>query len=101
MSPLANSYPSPDDREGMEPFYPLHAFVCGGCYLVQLQEFKSPEAIFTDYAYFSSYSQSWLAHAEAYTREMIARLDLGRHSQVVEIASNDGYLLQYFVKAAL
>ena len=101
MSPLANSYPSPNDRAGMEPFYPLHAFVCGGCFLVQLQEFETPEAIFSDYAYFSSYSRSWLAHAEAYTREMISRLGLGPHSQVVEIASNDGYLLQYFVQAGI
>ena len=98
MSPLANSYRTVEHQTAMEPFYPLHAFVCASCFLVQLQEFETPEDIFTDYAYFSSYSQSWLAHARAYTQEMSARLGLGRSSQVVEIASNDGYLLQYFVE---
>jgi SAM-dependent methyltransferase len=98
MSPLANSYRTAEQRTAMEPFYPLHVLVCGACLLVQLREFHGPEEIFTDYAYFSSYSQSWLAHAEAYAREMTARLALGPTSQVVEIASNDGYLLQYFVK---
>ena len=82
----------------MEPFYPLHAYVCEKCFLVQLEEFEPPERIFTDdYAYFSSYSDSWLAHAKAYTEAMVARFGLGPSSFVVEIASNDGYLLQYFV----
>jgi SAM-dependent methyltransferase len=98
MSPLANSYRTPEDRNAMERFYPLHVLVCGSCFLVQLPEVESPEDIFSDYAYFSSYSQSWLAHAEAYTADMTARLGLGATSQVVEIASNDGYLLQYFVE---
>ncbi len=98
MSPLANSYRTAEQRTEMEPFYPLHVLVCGACLLVQLRQFHGPEEIFTDYAYFSSYSQSWLAHAEAYAIEMTARLALGPTSQVVEIASNDGYLLQYFVQ---
>lgn len=97
MSPLANSYRTVESQTRMEPFYPLHTFVCATCFLVQLPEAESPEEIFSDYAYFSSYSQSWLAHAEAYTQAMTSRLGLNQSSQVVEIASNDGYLLQYFV----
>jgi SAM-dependent methyltransferase len=95
-SPLANSYLPPERLEAMEPFYPLRALVCGHCFLVQLEEFESPERIFSDYAYFSSYSKSWLEHARGYVELMIARLGLGEESQVVEVASNDGYLLQYF-----
>jgi 2-polyprenyl-3-methyl-5-hydroxy-6-metoxy-1,4-benzoquinol methylase len=95
-SPLANSYLSRDELAQAEKFYPLHAFVCGTCFLVQLQEFESPAAIFGDYAYFSSYSTSWLEHARVYTEEMIARFGLSATSEVIEIASNDGYLLQYF-----
>ncbi len=96
VSPLANSYLEPDQLSRMEPFYPLHAYVCGQCFLVQVGEFQSPEAIFGDYAYFASYSDSWLAHARLYAGRMRERLSLGTTSQVVEIASNDGYLLQYF-----
>lgn len=96
MSPLSNAYLSAEQLNQMERFYPLHAYVCSQCFLVQLQEFESPEAIFSDYAYFSSYSQTWLAHAKAYTEAMIARFGFGASSQVIEIASNDGYLLQYF-----
>ena len=81
----------------MEPFYPLHAYVCGQCFLVQLQAFVTPSEIFTDYAYFSSYSTSWVEHARRYTEMMIARFRLGPASKVMEIASNDGYLLQHFV----
>jgi hypothetical protein len=81
----------------MEPFYPLHVFVCEQCYLVQLEEYVSPAEIFTEYAYFSSYADSWLKHVERYTDQMIARWGLGATSHVVELASNDGYLLQYFV----
>lgn len=101
MSPLANSYRSEAQRSAMEAFYPLHAFVCGSCFLVQLQEFESPAHIFSDYAYFSSYSQSWLAHAEAYTNTIVPRLGLSTSSMVVEIASNDGYLLQWFRARAI
>jgi hypothetical protein len=80
----------------MEPFYPLHAYVCGRCFLVQLEEFESPQSIFSDYAYFSSFSTSWLDHAKRYVEKMVTELSLNANSQVVEIASNDGYLLQYF-----
>src|SRR5215510_1523587 len=97
MSPPSNSYLEAADLNRMERFYPLHAWVCQKCFLVQLEEFETPEEIFSDYAYFSSYSDSWLAHAKAYTEAMMARFDLGASSFVVEIASNDGYLLQYFV----
>jgi len=96
MSPLANSYLSPERANAMEPFYPLRALVCGRCFLVQLEEFETPEAIFSDYAYFSSYSSSWLDHSRRYAEQMIERLGLGSDSHVVEIASNDGYLLQFF-----
>jgi len=96
MSPLSNAYLKPTQLQQMEPFYPLHAYVCEKCYLVQLQEFQSPEKIFSDYAYFSSYSESWLKHAKAYTEYMIERFGFNSTSQIVELASNDGYLLQYF-----
>lgn len=97
MSPLCESYLKPAQLNQMEPFYPLHVYVCEHCLLVQLQEYVSPSEIFSDYAYFSSYSNTWLRHAEDYTEKMVKRLNLSVQSQVVEIASNDGYLLQYFV----
>jgi 2-polyprenyl-3-methyl-5-hydroxy-6-metoxy-1,4-benzoquinol methylase len=96
MSPLANSYLKAGQLQHMEPYYPLCVYVCEKCYLVQLPEFQSPEDIFSDYAYFSSYSESWLTHAKDYTELMIARFGFDSHSKIVEIASNDGYLLQYF-----
>ncbi len=95
-SPLANSYLPPERLAAMEPFYPLRALVCRRCFLVQLEEFEPPERIFSDYAYFSSYSKSWLEHCERYVAQISRALRLGEHSQVVEVASNDGYLLQYF-----
>jgi hypothetical protein len=98
MSPLANSYLAPDRAGAMEPFYPLCALVCGRCLLVQLEQFETPEAIFSDYAYFSSYSTTWLEHSRRYMEDMVERWDLDRSSHVVELASNDGYLLQYFVE---
>ncbi|MGZ5154110.1 MAG: methyltransferase domain-containing protein [Burkholderiales bacterium] len=98
MSPLSNAYLRADELQQMERFYPLHAYVCSRCFLVQLQEFESPEHIFGDYAYFSSYSETWLDHARRYADYMIERFGFGAHSQVIEIASNDGYLLQYFKK---
>jgi 2-polyprenyl-3-methyl-5-hydroxy-6-metoxy-1,4-benzoquinol methylase len=101
LSPLANSYRPLAERNTAERFYPLHVLVCDRCFLVQLPEVESPEEIFSDYAYFSSYSTSWLAHAEAYVTDMTDRLGLSASSQVVEIASNDGYLLQYFVKRGI
>jgi SAM-dependent methyltransferase len=96
MSPLSNSFIAADRMHEMEPFYPLHAYVCGTCRLVQLQQFGAPAAIFSDYIYFSSVSETWLRHAEAYADAMIRRFHLGAASQVVEVASNDGYLLQFF-----
>lgn len=96
MSPLSNSYIKEEDLTAKENFYPLHAFVCENCLLVQLEEFESPETIFGDYAYFSSYSDSWLKHARDYTEMVTSRFALTGESQVIEIASNDGYLLQYF-----
>jgi len=100
-SPLSNSYLKESDLKKKENFYPLHAYVCDGCYLVQLEEFETPEQIFSDYAYFSSYSESWLRHAEKYVNDMISRFHFNRSHQVIEIASNDGYLLQYFHKKGI
>jgi C-methyltransferase-like protein/putative zinc binding protein/methyltransferase family protein len=97
MSPLCETYLTAEDLGKMEPFYPLHVYVCDSCFLVQLQEFVSPSDIFSHYPYFSSYSDSWLKHAEKYVDAMISRLGLHPRSQVIEIASNDGYLLQYFI----
>jgi SAM-dependent methyltransferase len=97
LSPLANSYVPMDHATSGEKFYPLHVFVCGQCFLVQLDEFESPESIFSNYAYFSSYSKSWTKHAENYAAAMTERFSLDERSKVVEVASNDGYLLQYFV----
>ena len=97
-SPLCESFLAAEQLNLMEPFYPLHAYVCAECFLVQLQEYVTGEKIFTEYAYFSSYSDSWLAHARRYTDKMIGELALSADSQVIEVASNDGYLLQYFVE---
>ena len=98
MSPLANSYVLRENMNKAEKFYPLHVFVCESCRLVQLAEFESPEYIFSDeYAYFSSFSKSWLEHAQRYADNMIVRFGLSAVSHVVEVASNDGYLLQWFV----
>jgi SAM-dependent methyltransferase len=95
-SPLANSYLTAEQLNGGETFFPLHAFVCEECFLVQLGEFAAPAAIFGDYPYFSSVSDSWVEHARLYAGTMITRLGLGPASQVIEVASNDGYLLQFF-----
>lgn len=97
VSPLCEAYVPADRLEAMEPFYPLHAYVCDRCWLVQVGESVPPEALFTEYAYFSSYSDSWLAHAAAYVDRVVPRLGLGPRSQVVEVGSNDGYLLQHFI----
>src|SRR6267143_2293332 len=101
MSPLCESYLSSTHLNQMEPFYPLHVYVCSNCFLVQLEAYVSPEHIFSDYAYFSSYSDSWLAHAKSYTDQMTDRFFLDNSSLVVEVASNDGYLLQYFVQKSI
>lgn len=97
MSPLCETYPSVSDLNRGEVYYPLHVYVCGQCYLVQLEEYESAEKIFSDYAYFSSYSDSWLKHADNYCAQMVSRFGLDERSFVVEVASNDGYLLQHFV----
>jgi hypothetical protein len=97
MSPLCESYLTLEQLNRMEPFYPLHAQVCDRCFLVQVDEYVGSEDIFTEYAYFSSYSDSWVAHARTYTDRIVARLGLDATSRVVELGSNDGYLLQHFV----
>ena len=98
MSPLCESYVPAERVNAMEPFYPLHAKICERCLLVQLEEFVSGEDIFTEYAYFSSYSDSWVAHARAYVEMAVERFGLGPDSLAVEVASNDGYLLQHVVE---
>jgi 2-polyprenyl-3-methyl-5-hydroxy-6-metoxy-1,4-benzoquinol methylase len=96
LSPLCETYIDPSRLNAPESFYPLHTFVCGNCFLVQLPEHVGAGEIFEEYAYFSSYSDSWLAHARGYVEAISNRLSLGPHSSVIEVASNDGYLLQYF-----
>jgi len=98
MSPLCETYPTEVDLNQGESFYPLHAFICERCFLVQLEQYESLEAIFSEYAYFSSYSCSWLKHCENYCNKMIEGFGLNGQSLVVEVASNDGYLLQYFAQ---
>lgn len=98
MSPLCESYPSATDLNHGEIYYPLHVYICEKCWLVQLEEYETAENIFSDYAYFASYSESWLRHCEKYCCEMRARFGLHKESFVAEVASNDGYLLQYFVR---
>ncbi len=97
VSPLCESFVAPNHLNRMEPFYPLHVLICSSCYLAQLQEYVSPKDIFSEYAYFSSYSSSWVEHAKRYCIAIKERLNLGPDSLVVEIASNDGYLLQHFL----
>jgi SAM-dependent methyltransferase len=101
MSPLCESYVPAHDLDRAETFYPLHVRICSACLLVQLPAYVRGEDIFSDYAYFSSYSDSWVAHARRYADEMTERLRLGAHSLVAEVASNDGYLLQHFVAAGI
>jgi len=101
MSPLCESYLAAGQLNQMEPFYPLHVLVCDSCYLAQLEEYVSPESIFSEYAYFSSYADSWLKHAKDYTELMIARFGIHAGNHVVELASNDGYLLQYFAERGI
>lgn len=98
LSPLCETYPAASDFYRGEVYYPLHVYVCESCFLVQLEEYESAENIFSDYAYFSSYSDSWLRHSETYCNKMASRFGLNESSFVVEVASNDGYLLQYFVR---
>ncbi len=101
MSPLCESYVPAEKANSMEPFYPLHAYVCGTCFLVQLEEYVAPEHIFSEYAYFSSYAESWVEHMRRYAEMISDRLHLGPQSLVVEVASNDGYLLQHFVRKGI
>jgi SAM-dependent methyltransferase len=101
MSPLCESYVSQPQLNQVEAFYPLHVRVCDQCFLVQLQEFVSAEAIFSEYAYFSSFSDSWLKHAADYVDMIVPRLSLGKASLAVELASNDGYLLKNFVSKGI
>ncbi len=96
-SPLCQTVITPDRLDAMEPFYPLHARACTRCWLVQIPEFVAPGDLFTEYAYFSAYSDSWVEHARWYVETITGRLGLGPESLVVEIASNDGYLLQHFL----
>jgi ubiquinone/menaquinone biosynthesis C-methylase UbiE len=94
--PLSNSFLDEVSLTKKEQFFPLHVFVCDNCFLVQLEEFENPEKIFNNYAYFSSYSETWVIHAKNYVQDMIKQFDLKNNNFVVEIASNDGYLLQHF-----
>ena len=101
MSPLCESFLRVDQIRRMEPFFPLHVFACEQCYLVQLEAFVPPEEIFTEYAYFSAYSTAWVEHARQYVEMITERLGLGGDDLAVELASNDGYLLQHFVGAGI
>ena len=101
MSPPCQSHITPEQLQHMEAFYPLHAWVCDNCFLVQLQEFVAPDNIFTEYAYFSSFAASWVEHSRRYTQMATQRFGLNSKSLVMEIASNDGYLLQHFVAAGI
>lgn len=102
LSPISNDFVNLERLNYSTKFYPLHAYVCNHCFLVQLEEFESPEQIFnTDYAYFSSFSESWLLHAKKYVEMMINKHQLSKSSRVMEIACNDGYLLQYFVEHSI
>ena len=101
MSPLCESYVPAERLGAMEPFYPLHVRICERCLLVQLEELVAPEEIFTEYAYFSSYSDSWVAHARDFVESAVERFGLDADSLVVELASNDGYLLQHVVERGI
>ena len=101
MSPLCQTHIEPSQLNAMEPFYPLRVYLCDGCFLAQLPAHVAPADIFVEYAYFSSYSDTWLQHAREYAVMMTSRLGLGGKSLVIELASNDGYLLQYFARAGI
>ncbi len=101
MSPFCQTHIAPQNLNAMEPFFPLHARVCNACFLVQVEEFAAPADLFGEYAYFSSYADSWVEHARRYAAAMRVKCKLSEQSLVVEIASNDGYLLQHFVAAGI
>jgi hypothetical protein len=98
MSPLANSYLNSNELDESESFFPLRTFICKSCHLVQLEEFKSPDFIFSDYDYFSSYSKSWLNHTDSLVKQLIKKFKISSLTQVIEVASNDGYMLKFFKK---
>lgn len=100
-TPMANSYVRKEKANAAESFYPLCAYVCHKCFLVQLEEFQTSEEIFSEYMYRSSFSETWLKHSQKYVAAMIQRFGIGKQSQIIEIASNDGYLLQYFKQAGV
>ncbi len=100
-SPLSNAYLKEEDLQKKESVYPLDVYVCSQCFLVQLDAFESPQNIFSNYVYFSSYSETWLKHAKYYVNQMMERFDFNKDSRIVEIASNDGYLLQYFLEKGM
>lgn len=97
MAPLSNAFLTAAQLDRMEPFFPLRALVCSRCFLVQLGEYEAPSSIFSDYVYFSSWSTTWVAHAAAFAKRAATELGLDGASRVVEVASNDGYLLAHFV----
>src|SRR5688572_8421493 len=97
VSPLCEDFVKPGELKKMESFYPLHVYVCDQCFLVQLEEFASPEEIYHDYLYFSSYSDSWIDHSKRYVEKVVDRFNISKKSLVAELASNDGYLLQFFL----
>ncbi len=101
VTPLANAYVKPADAGSPDATYPLRAFVCDECWLVQAEAFASPQEIFSDYAYFSSFSDSWVEHARRFADGAIERFGLTARSQVIEVASNDGYLLRHFVSRGI
>lgn len=100
-APLSNAYLEAGDLERAERYFPLHARICRRCFLVQVGVYESPEAIFSQYAYFSSYSEAWLEHARRFAEAAIGRLQLTAQNLVCEVASNDGYLLQFFVERGI
>jgi SAM-dependent methyltransferase len=101
LSPLCEKYVAPDRLDEVEQFYPLHVWICRQCLLVQLEAVVTPQELFDDYAYFSSYSDSWVAHAGMYCADVVQRFSLGANSRIVEVACNDGYLLQHFAARRL
>ena len=98
MSPMANSFLKPTELDTKEPHYPLCSYVCSNCFLVQLDEFEKPQEIFSNYAYFSSFSTTWLDHVKEFVNQSINQFKIDKEKHVIEIASNDGYLLQHFKK---
>jgi hypothetical protein len=101
VQPFCESYLAAEDQNKMEPFYAIRAYFCNNCLLVQLEESMTPKELFSNYAYFSSHSMGWMKHIESYSEMITAKLNLNDKSQVVEIGSNDGYLLQFFARSGI